>query len=204
MRKTYTEEQIQFLRDNVEGISLAELTTRFNKRFDDNRTESSISNQKSKYGLKSGTVGGQFKKGCIPKNKGKKMSFEQYEKCKRTMFRTGNTPKNIDPIGTEKELKDGYIWVKIDNQLNAPKNVNWKQKHKLIYEKHFGQVPKGSVVIFKDGNIRNFDIDNLACVTRLQLLIMNRLGLIHRDKDLTESGVQLAKMIDAVNKKKKS
>lgn len=203
-RHIYSQEQIQFLRENVEGISLSELTKKFNKCFGTQITENAIANQKVKYGLKSGIVGGRFEKGCVPKNKGKKMSREQYSKCESTMFKPGNKPKNTDPIGTEKELKDGYIWVKIDDQLRVPKNVNWKQKHKLIYEKHFGPVPKGSVVIFKDGDIKNFDIDNLACVTKAQLLIMNRQKLIYKDKKLTESGIQIAKMIDVVNIRKKN
>lgn len=198
----YTTEEIQFLRDNVKGITLKELTERFNQHFDTNISEHAISMQKTKYGLKSGIVGGQFKKGSIPANKGKKMDPRVYEAVKGTMFKPGRKPRNTDPIGTEKLLSDGYVWVKVDDKPKVPKNINWRQKHKLLWEQEYGPVPDGSVVIFKDGDPTHIELDNLECVTKSQLLILNKKKLIHSDKQITETGIAVAKLIDAVNKKK--
>lgn len=202
-RHKYSKEQIQFLRDNVKGISLKELTERFNQCFNTNLSENAISNQKNKYGLKSGIVGGRFEKGNIPVNKGQKMSASIYEKAKKTMFKPGSKPKNTDPIGTEKMLADGYVWVKVNDKSNVPKTVNWKQKHRLIWEKEYGSIPEGHMIIFLDGNHENFDIDNLAMITRAENLIMNRKRLFMPDKDITKTGVQLAKLINITNKKVK-
>jgi hypothetical protein len=66
------------------------------------------------------------------------------------------------PIGDE-AVKDGKVIVKTDNALGR-KFGNWKYKHWHIWEQHNGPVPKGYRVIFLDGNNRNFDINNLACV----------------------------------------
>jgi len=201
-RYRYSQEQIQFLRDNVKGISLKQLTERFNKCFGTNLSEHAIAMQKAKYGLKSGIVGGRFEKGSIPHNKGKKMSREQYQACSKTMFKPGNKPKNTDPIGTEKLLVDGYVWVKVNDKPKVPKRENWKQKHKLLWEREYGPVPKDSVVIFKDGDPTHVELDNLECVTRSQLLILNKQKLICKDKELTEAGIAVARLIDTVNKKK--
>lgn len=58
MSHKYSKTEDQFLIDNVKGITLKELTNRFNKKFNVNLTESSISNRKVKLGIKSGIVGG--------------------------------------------------------------------------------------------------------------------------------------------------
>lgn len=202
-RHTYSKQEIQFLKDNVRGITLKELTDRFNKYFGTNLSEHAISMQKVKYGLSSGIVGGRFTSGHIPSNKGKKMSKEQYEICKGTMFQPGIIPKNTVPIGTEKLLSDGYVWVKIDDKAKVPKKVNWKQKHKLLWEKEYGPVPDDSVVIFKDGDPTHIELDNLECITRSQLLILNKKRFISSNKQITETGIAVAKLIDTVNKKKK-
>lgn len=85
----YSRKEDEFLINNVKGITLKELTKRFNDKFKADVKESSIANRKLRLGLKSGITGGQFKKGHVPANKGKKgcMSLEQYQKCKATMFK---------------------------------------------------------------------------------------------------------------------
>ena len=76
-------------------------------------------------------------------------------------------------------------------------------KHRLIYEKHHGKLPKGYKVIFADGNKNNFDIDNLVAISNSQELILNRRNLIFEEQELTKSGVLIAKVIDTANKRKK-
>ena len=67
-------------------------------------------------------------------------------------------------------------------------------------------MPKGSAVIFLDGDKRNFDIDNLHLVTRGQLAMLNKNNLIQKDADLTKTAinvVDLMKKISAMEKKDK-
>ena len=70
------------------------------------------------------------------------------------------------PVGSLREDK-GYIYVKI-----AEPNV-WIEKHRLIYESMYGNIPTGHKVIFADKNKRNFDPDNLILVSNSEALIMN-------------------------------
>lgn len=48
MRHIYSKKEDEFLINNVRGITLKELTNRFNKKFNLNITESSIANRKVK------------------------------------------------------------------------------------------------------------------------------------------------------------
>lgn len=201
MLHKYSAEEHQFLIDNVKGITLKELTRRFNKKFNTNVSENAISNQKVKLGIRSGMIGGRFEKGHVPANKGKKgsMTPEQYEKCKKTMFKKGNVPANRRPIGSERyNSRDGILIKVQDGQLQK----NWMPKGRYIYEQAHGKIPKGHKVIFADGNNRNFDLDNLVLVSNAEELIMNRNKLFKQHKELTKAGVAVAKVINKVNKRK--
>lgn len=192
IRHKYTNEEDKFLIDNVKGISLKELTDKFNQRFNINLSESSIANRKNKLHLSSGIVGGQFQKGQEPVNKGKKwddyISKEKQEKIKKTWFKKGNIPHNHRNVFEERLDKNGYIEIKIKEP-----NV-WHEKQRYIYEQHYGKIPKGHKVIFLDGNYRNFDIDNLKLVSSAEHLIMNKNKLRFKNKELTETGLLVAKI----------
>lgn len=198
--KKYKKEHVEFIRNNVKGITLKELTSRFNKEFNMDASENAIANLKAKYDLQSGIVGGQFQKGQTSWNKGRKMSSDQYKRCEATMFKKGNIPANARAIGSERVDKNGYILIKTQD---GHKNKNWTRKHRYLYEQEYGKVPKGHKVIFADGNIRNFDLNNLIVVSDAEELIMNQHKLFKEDTELTKSGVVIAKLLDKVNKRKK-
>lgn len=191
----YSEEKVNYLRNNVKGISLKELTKRFNQEFNCNVSEEIISRMKRKLNLTSG-VNTRFKKGQNSWNKDRKMSVEQYEKCKKTMFQKGNL-SNARPIGDERIDIDGYTYIKV-KQPNK-----WVLKHRWIYEKEKGKIPKGYNLIFADGNKQNLDLDNLILVSNAELFIINQKGLYKKDKELTKAGVAVAKVLEQVNKRKK-
>ena len=97
-----TTEQHKWLIENSEGVSNGDLTDRFNQTYGTVLTVNQIISYKCNHGISSGLTG-HFQKGHVPRNKGKKMSAEQYEKACHTMFKKGNVPGNRVPIGTEKE-----------------------------------------------------------------------------------------------------
>lgn len=196
----WSSEEEQFLIDNVKGITLKELTNRFNKKFNLNLNENCIANRKSKLNLQSGITGGQFEKGNIPANKGKTMTPEQYKKCKATMFKKGNIPFNRREIGSERYNERDGILIKVqDGHLQN----NWMPKSRYIYEQAHGKIPEGHKVIFADGNNRNLDLDNLVLVSSAEELIMNRNKLFKKNAELTKTGALIAKVINSKNKKKK-
>ena len=193
----YTEDEIAFLREYAPGHSRKEIHEEYNRRFPERpRSFKSVVACMKNHDITNGRdtrfpPGG---KGSRPWNKGRKMTPEQYEKCKPTMYSKGNRPKQYLPIGTEKRLSDGYIWVKIDDQLCAKKNVNWKQKQRLVWEQAYGPIPEGMFVTFLDGNRDNFDLSNLALVTRADHARLNQSGLRSEDPEITAAALQVAKL----------
>lgn len=74
------------------------------------------------------------------------------------------------PVGSFQEKK-GYIRIKV-----AEPN-KWMQYQRYVWEQnHPGQSAEGKVVIFMDGNNKNFELSNLECVERAELSVMAELG----------------------------
>lgn len=190
----YTDEMKQFILDNYKGRYNQELADLFNQKFNTNITSRMIKSYKANNKLNSGLTG-KFRKGQTPHNKGKKMPKEVYEKVKHTMFAKGNVPPNHRPVGSERISKDGYIEVKV-----AEPN-KWRLKQRVVYEEAKGKIPEGCTIIFLDGNKRNFNIDNLRCITRSELLYLNCNGL-NNSNEITETGILMARLDRTKNKKK--
>lgn len=201
MKHIYSKEEDKFLIDNVKGITLKELTNKFNKRFNYILSESAIANRKHKLKITSGITGCQFKKGNKPYNKGKKwseyMSEQGQKNSLKTTFKKGNVPFNHREVGSERINKDGYIEIKVSEPNK------WQLKHRYLYEKKYGKITDGHNLIFLDGNKQNLELSNLKLISKAEDLIMNNNKLFTDDKNLTETGTLIAKVINKYSKLKK-
>lgn len=136
------------------------------------RTEPAIANRVVKLGLRKEHNAGGFQKGQTPWNKGLK-GLDIGGKA--TRFKpgqmSGRAAALYQPIGTERINKDGYLERKISDDPQGQRR--WRGVHLLIWEEANGPLPKGCAVVFRDGNNRNFDINNLELVTRAELMRRN-------------------------------
>ncbi|MGU9097373.1 HNH endonuclease signature motif containing protein [Clostridium perfringens] len=180
-----TEEQAEFIKNNVKGLGNAELAKLFNEKFGTDVTMVQIRTFKKNHNLKSG-LDGRFKKGHTPFNKGKKGEFKG---SKETWFKKGHKPVNYKPIGSERVNVDGYIEIKV-----ADPN-KWRLKQRVVWEEHHGEIPNGYLVLFLDRNKQNLDINNLILVSKKQLAFLNKNKLIKEDKELTKTGLIIADLL---------
>jgi hypothetical protein len=101
------------------------------------------------------------------------MPEDLYKKAANTMFkkgeRRGRANNNYREIGSECFRRDGYWYIKIGEKKYEP-------KHRIIYKKHFGDIPSGMIVVFKNGNPHDFDLSNLELISKKENLIRNRWG----------------------------
>jgi len=190
MNRKYTEKQANFIRENVKGTGAKKLTEMFNDYFKSNIKITSIRAFMKNNKLNNG-IDGRFQNGRIPSNKG---TGTCPEGCKGTLFKKGAIPLNHRLVGSERVTVEGYTEIKI-----AEPN-KWRLKQQITWEKHNGNVPKGYVVIFGDGNKCNLDIDNLILVSRPQLFTLNMNNLIQNDVDLTRTGVIIADLYLKISK----
>lgn len=187
----YTNKQADFIKENIKGCNINDLTEIFNKHFNLNLKDSQVRAFIKNHSLKSG-LDCRFKPGYNPFSKGKKGSGG-YEP---TQFKKGDRPHNYLPVGAERVNGEDYVDVKIVDPNK------WKAKHILIWEKENGQpTPKGHVVIFGDRNRRNFDPANLILVSRHQLMVLNRKNLIQNNAELTHTAVMIADLHIKISKR---
>ena len=107
---------------------------------------------------------GSFKKGNEPWNKGKKGIHLSPE----TEFKEGQRAgeKNNTWKGGIQEMKNDcvYLYDGIGKRKRRPRT---------IYEEHNGEIPKGYVIVHKDGDRYNDSPDNLEAISRAELVLRN-------------------------------
>lgn len=104
-----------------------------------------------------------------------------------TRFKKKQIPHNKKNIGYEFiDTKTGYSYIKT--------KTGWKLKHRYLYEKIYGKIPKGYSVIFADQDKNNFDINNLILVNDRDKLVAKNKRLFTSNQELTKTGLLIAKL----------
>lgn len=163
--KTWTQEQIRILTELYPNHTSEYIGTMVGHSTLSVRAKAfMLGLKKEKEWMKSMAMKTAFKKGHIPPNKGKKwdeyISKEKQEKSRKTTFKKGHVSHNKKPVGYEMKGRDGYWFVKV-----AEPDV-FKMKHRVLWEKHNGPIPKGTRIMFIDGNPDNITLENLTAITR--------------------------------------
>lgn len=124
-------------------------------------------------GLRTGRSG-QFEKGLVPANKGKKMPYNAGSA--RTQFkkghRQGRSRENYKPIGSTRFSKEGYLERKIHDGM--PLQSRWRGVHLINWEILNGAVPARHVLKCLDGDKRNTDPGNWKLIPRATLARLNK------------------------------
>lgn len=184
-----------FLKRYVPGHSELETKRAFMQKFGILLTPGNLGNRKTKLGLKSGTKGGQFPKGLVPWNKGRKMADDVYARCKPTMFAKGIVPPNYRPEGSTRISRDGYLEIKI-----ADPN-KWQLMQRYVWERSNNRkLSRNECIIFLDGNRLNFDPDNLQCVTRAELARINQNHRLTDNAEVSKAGVCIEKLKERIRR----
>ena len=191
MRKVWTAEEIKVIREMYPDYLTEKLLL-----FLPDRTVTKINSKAALLGVKksalffskpeSGRISSQndigkntrYEKNCPGWNKGKKqadyMAPEAIERTKANRFKKGQDPHNTMPIGHERISLEGYVEVKVRHLKDGKSNnKNFELKHRMIYEKNVGPIPKGMIVEFLDGDKFNYEVSNLVLSSRKENLIRN-------------------------------
>ena len=124
------------------------------------------------------------KKGHIPFNKGKKqvdyMTADAIERTKKTRFKKGNEPHNTNKKG------NGAIVTRLASSGRNYKYIRikkgvWELYHRVVWEKANGKIPDNHLVVFKDGNTENTNIENLNLITMTENMYRNSIHSYPRE-----------------------
>lgn len=189
-RFLYSQEHANFIANGYKTMNINDLTKAFNSNFGLNKTSKQLKSYISRMGFKSGRTG-RFHKGNIPWNRCLNSLLQNNDKENFKVFLNSH----IKPIGFERVDKSGYVLVKVhERNPYTGCSTRFKFKHVLIWEKNKGPVPEGMVVFFKNGNSRDFSIDNLTLVSRSELLALNQYGYKNSPDDLKPTIIILSKL----------
>ena len=194
MVSKFTDEILDFMRKDYVGVTNREMALRLEREFGVEFKPKSVGEYRRKIGCTSGNDG-KFHKGQTPHNKGVKGVYPGSEKGG---FKKGYMPSTTLPVGAEVFGKEGYWKIKIANPSV------WEYKHRLVWKEAHGDIPPDHVVIFKDSDINNCELDNLMCISKAESAIMCRLGLRSKNKEITEVGHSLAKLMMATSNRQKA
>lgn len=208
-QKVYPQGMYEFIRDNSWHVSSKEMAAMVNEKFGTDYSDVMIKQFRQRHGIRSGLTG-WYQKGHPPGNKGKKL--EEYitdperladikKRISGTQFKKGRKPENYLPIGSVMKNSDGYLIKKVTDK--GGQWSRWKFLHRLVWAEHYGPIPKGMTVIFKDGNRENCDISNLMMVERGISAVMSKKNLRFADPELTEASANMVRLMIKANKMKK-
>ena len=111
----------------------------------------------------------RFRPGMASWNKGKK-GWQAGGRSAETRFKpgtiNGSAAERLKPVGFERVTDDGILQRKI--RADGPPHRRWQSVHEIIWEELNGPRPAGHLVVFRDGNRRNFSPDNLELITRAE------------------------------------
>jgi hypothetical protein len=109
--------------------------------------------------------------------------------------RKGHGGRHRVPVGSERPSKDGYLVIKVAEEATVPMSKdNWKLKHVWLWEQENGPLPEDHMVMFADGDRRNFTKDNLVAVPTRLMAVMNNVGVEWHDRESLLAAVAIAEM----------
>jgi hypothetical protein len=124
-------------------------------------------------------TGPRFEIGHKPWNIGMKGLMLAGEKGRQYWFKKGTlngaAAVNERPLGSLRVGKGDLLEIKISLAHGEKKSARWRPYHAQLWIAAHGPIPPGHIIIFSDGNRRNFDLGNLLCITRQENMQRNSL-----------------------------
>lgn len=175
-----TKQEIDWLRENCELPNYL-ITELFNQTFGLNYTQRRLEGVKTKHGIRN-------------PNHGLQRFVSGYKK--------GQVPFTWVPVGTERTTSvGGYTEVKVRDGEGLN---NWEFKHRMVWESANGPIPKGHIVIFADGDIKNCELSNLRLILRGQNGVINSQIKRTNSAEITDTSILYAKVKMSIKKREKN
>lgn len=222
MRTVYSEQMLEFLRQNVDGMSMRELAERFNEKFGTDVGRKAIiacvnrrgwgngrSHQSNVFPEEARQFMADYCQGNRPREMqrllreafGREWSVEQIRAYYRKHGLKCGVAGRYMPVGALVFRPGEWYYEKVAEGPDS--NANWRSKHVLVWEAAHGPVPEGHMVIFLNGDRRDYALENLALCSWEVGMEVNRRGLRFADPEATRAGLLIAQISQKVRKMEK-
>ena len=215
------EEWLSYVCNNRIYSGLYEITTEFNKKFSTNKTITAIQARISQLGLHAKPTHYsdeeilwilKYKDNASWEKLSKQFSDVFGRTVTATQLRHASASKGIFKddkhkfksqykIGDEAVI-DGYLYVKVANsgdietKTTKPSRELFKQKARIVWEEHFGEIPEGYQITYLDGDKMNCDISNLKIVPLSICGMMSKNGFWNiEDNELKETSIMYCQLV---------
>lgn len=172
----YTDEEIDWLIANYPLLGIEETTKQFNKQFNTDRTKSAIKNFGHTHGIK-------------------------VDDDVATVNKTRPTHNNPNSKRCKKPA--GTLRLEVGRWVMKKEDGTWDQASRVIYEKHFGPIPKNYSIIFLDNDINNLDPENLLAIPHKYLGLLSKYNLKSISKEITLTGIKWCELYEILKEKEK-
>ena len=171
-------EQLEYFKNIVPNHFTSEISDLFYKKYGIRYKKWEIENIKRTYGLYSNVS--KCNKGQLAEQ------LKDYDK------------RRTRKIGEERIVHDksGIRCV----QIKVGQPSKWVKKSRYVWEQHYGKIPKDKVLIFKDGNRLNCDINNLALISKTDRIIFNYNKLNTNNEELLKTNLLLSQLMQKHSK----
>lgn len=176
----YTNEEDEWLRENIKYYTYPELTRLYNERF--GRNVKTVSDHCIKH------LG-------IHRDKQHKFDTGRKDFIKR------------HPIGHERVSQRGEIFVKVSDDYiegrtpSLAMNPNYRRKKDIIWESVHGPKPENHLIVFLDMNPQNFNIDNLYCISRTINLMLSKNKWWSTNPEITLAAIKWCELYYTIKEK---
>ena len=174
LRRVFTQEQDEWLKNNYPVMGTTKATEEFNKTFGTNRSWDTIRTHCLKRGFR----------------------------CNKDVLsaRGRCNAKRYVPVGTIKPDTHGYLHIKTGNAVGK-RTENWELYHRWVWEQENGKVPDDCWLIFLDNDRTNCDITNLALVPKKYNALMMVYDLKSESKEITETAIKWCELYSVAKQK---
>lgn len=199
---TYSREQEDFLKENAPLMSRKELTERFNKEFNVNKSVLAIKSYCNNRHYNSSSDG-RFQDGNVSWQTGLKseeykahFTEESFQKSIKNMLESNKTKKVGDEI-----IKDGEPFIIVSIDYSLPHDKRRQPKRRVVWERLHGEIPKDHCIICLDGNPMNCDPSNLYCMPIRYRTMLAKNNWWFKEPELILTAIKWCELFCAINER---
>lgn len=193
--KVVAPDELEWLAGRFHRMARKELRDAFQRRYGRRLSLSTLDSLCARYGRPGAPNTGRFRKGHVPANKGRR--GYSAPGCEKGWFTKGQKPVTEVPMWSER-VSQGSLLIKVPfpspwpshKKMGIHRESHWTSKARWVWQEKRGPIPRGHVILLLDGDPLNCSIDNLECVPRSVLQILN-----HKDNPRSETPEERRVMI---------